>query len=97
MEKKDIVDRVFDALCDLTVYHSSSGGWTSKLIHNDEKPLVKEALLKVFNECHDEEVGELKAKVYAYEKIIANSNFAPILDDKQKRQTDIVDCEDILS
>lgn len=90
MEKKDIVDRVFDALCDLTVYHSSSGGWTSKLIHDDYKPLVKEALIKVFNECHDNEIGELKAKVYAYEKIIANSNFAPILDNK-KEKDDIVE------
>ena len=28
---------------------------------------------------HDKEIGELKAKVYAYEKIIANSNFAPMI------------------
>ena len=28
---------------------------------------------------HDKEFGELKAKVYAYEKIIANSNFAPMI------------------
>lgn len=30
---------------------------------------------------HDSELGILKAKVYAYEKIIANSNFAPMLID----------------
>lgn len=29
---------------------------------------------------HDSELGELKAKCYAYEKIIANSNFAPMTD-----------------
>jgi hypothetical protein len=92
MEKKDIVDRVFDALCGLTEYHGSSGGWTSRVISESSKPLVKQALLKVFNECHDDEVGELKAKVYAYEKIIANSNFAPILDNK-KEKDDIMDCE----
>lgn len=28
---------------------------------------------------HDKEMGELKAKVYAYERIIANSNFAPMI------------------
>lgn len=93
MEKKDIVDRVFDALCDLTEYHCSSGGWTSKLVSDDSKSLVKETLIKVFNECHDDEVGELKAKVYAYEKIIANSNFAPILGNNRKEKDDIVDCE----
>ena len=96
MEKKDIVDKVFDALCDLTVHHNSAGGWTSKVIDSDSKPLVKEALIKVFNECHDDEVGELKAKVYAYEKIIANSNFAPILDNR-KEKDDILDYEKILS
>ena len=31
------------------------------------------------SEIQDSELGELKAKCYAYEKIIANSNFAPIL------------------
>lgn len=96
MEKKDIVDRIFDVLCDLTEYHSSSGGWTCKVISDEGKPLVKEALLKIFNECHDDEIGELKAKVYAYEKIIANSNFAPILNDR-KEKDDLVDCEAILS
>ena len=28
---------------------------------------------------HDKEMGELKAKVYVYECIIANSNFAPMI------------------
>lgn len=28
---------------------------------------------------HDKEIGVLKAKVYAYERIIANSNFAPMV------------------
>jgi hypothetical protein len=28
---------------------------------------------------HDKEIGVLKAKVYAYECIIANSNFAPMI------------------
>lgn len=96
MEKKDIIDRIFDALCELTEYHSSTGGWTSKVISEASKPSVKETLIKVFNECHDGEIGELKAKVYAYEKIIANSNFAPILGNK-KEKDDIVDCEAILS
>lgn len=96
MEKKDIIDKIFDALCDLTEYHGSAGGWTTNVISERSKPLVKETLLKVFNECHDEEVGELKAKVYTYEKIIANSNFAPMLNNRKEKE-DIVDCEGILS
>ena len=39
-----------------------------------------ETLIRQFAlDNHDAEMGELKAKVYAYEQIIANSNFAPIL------------------
>lgn len=34
---------------------------------------------------HELEIAELQAKVYTYEKIIANSNFAPILKDKKAR------------
>lgn len=33
---------------------------------------------------HDAEIGVLKAKVYAYEKIIANSNFAPMIEPKKE-------------
>lgn len=43
--------------------------------------LIKQYLI----ECHTAtavEMGELKAKVYAYEAIIANSNFAPVLQAK---------------
>lgn len=39
-----------------------------------EKIVIKHKLL----------ISELEAKVYTYEKIIANSNFAPILKDKSK-------------
>lgn len=30
-------------------------------------------------DTHDSEIGTLRAKVYAYEQIIANSNFAPMI------------------
>ncbi|MCR5451990.1 MAG: hypothetical protein K6F00_05110 [Lachnospiraceae bacterium] len=38
---------------------------------------------------HDAEMGELKAKVYAYEQIIANSNFAPMLVKPKEKVVDI--------
>lgn len=53
--------------------------------------IAQEGLDKVENvirqfllDNHDSEYGELQAKVYTYEKIIANSNFAPMLDCKEK-------------
>ena len=41
----------------------------------DVEMIIRQHLL----DEHDKEIGELKAKVYAYEKIIANSNFAPMI------------------
>ncbi len=38
---------------------------------------------------HDTEIGVLKAKVYAYEQIIANSNFAPMLVKPEEKVVDI--------
>ena len=42
---------------------------------HDVEMVIRQHLL----DEHDKEFGELKAKVYAYEKIIANSNFAPMI------------------
>ena len=42
---------------------------------SDVERVIRQHLL----DEHDKEIGELKAKVYAYEQIIANSNFAPII------------------
>ena len=41
----------------------------------DVEMIIRQHLL----DEHDKEIGELKAKVYAYEQIIANSNFAPMI------------------
>lgn len=40
---------------------------------------VENVIRQFLLDNHDAEYGELQAKVYAYEKIIANSNFAPIM------------------
>ncbi len=49
-----------------------------------------EVLIRQFAlDNHDAEIGVLKAKVYAYEQIIANSNFAPMIEEKTKTVGDI--------
>lgn len=42
---------------------------------NDVEMLIRQYAL----DNHDKELGVLQAKVYAYEQIIANSNFAPMI------------------
>lgn len=45
----------------------------------DYLPDVERVIRQHLLDEHDKEIGELKAKVYTYEQIIANSNFAPII------------------
>lgn len=49
------------------------------VISTEYLPDVERVIRQHLLDEHDKEIGELKAKVYAYEKIIANSNFAPMV------------------
>jgi ABC-type taurine transport system substrate-binding protein len=54
-----------------------------------------ETLIRQFAlDNHDAELGTLKAKVYAYEQIIANSNFAPMIVEMKKSGEVIEDGND---
>lgn len=46
---------------------------------------VENVIRQFLLDNHDGEYGELQAKVYTYEKIIANSNFAPMIKKEQER------------
>lgn len=46
---------------------------------------VENVIRQFLLDNHDSEYGELQAKVYTYEKIIANSNFAPMIKKEQGR------------
>lgn len=77
------IKRLMDDLLSATYY---SHGDTYNIIytHNGQAEKVESILRKHLLDCHDKELGELRAKVYTYEKIIASSNFAPILENKDK-------------
>lgn len=61
------------------------GSGTSQydVISNKNKNIVKSAIVEwydmYFGNEYGKKIGELEAKVYAYEQIIANSNFAPMI------------------
>lgn len=65
-------------------YYSSEAKYKFDVIHKPELTRVEEVIRKYLLELHDHKLAELEAKVYTYEKIIANSNFSPILDKKDK-------------
>lgn len=83
-----LVDKICDELFKIELTRKSYDGnsyYTVPLINKDDQKLVKETILKVLNDNHDNELGELKGKVYTYEKIIANSNFKPFVLEKEDK------------
>lgn len=61
----------------------SDSKYMSRVISEKHMPLIKAAVVEwydmYFSSEYARKIGELEAKVYTYEQIIANSNFAPIL------------------
>lgn len=80
---------MFEKLCNklfnLTYY--SSHGYALPVISEEHKNLVKETILKVLNEYND---GR-EAKLNVYEKIISNSNFAPMLEEERMKDLQKID------
>ena len=62
---------------------------TSKVIAREGYDRVEQLIRQFALDNHDEELGVLQAKVYAYEQIIANSNFAPMLIKPEEAVVDI--------
>lgn len=57
----------------------STGTYNKELILEEGRDVFEGMLRGFLMENGNAELGELRAKVYAYEKIIANSNFAPLI------------------
>ena len=72
------INRLMSELAALT-YKSDTSSYSFDVIHRADLPRVEQVIRQFHLDNHDEQFGELKAKCYAYEKIIANSNFAPML------------------
>lgn len=82
------MDGMLDALIsklEKLEYKSSYSGSTymHSVISKDNLGLVKAVVTEwydmYFGNEYGRKIGELEAKVYAYEQIIANSNFAPMI------------------
>ena len=80
------IDNLIERLMSLT-YRNKNDTYDFPIISDSYKDKVFNEIMSWYNaqnisneitECKIK-IAELKAKVYAYEKIIANSNFAPIM------------------
>lgn len=55
------------------------GTVSSEVIEKNNIDRVEQVIRQFMLDNHDEKLGQLEAKVFMYEQIIAKSNFAPML------------------
>ncbi len=65
--------------CTLDRITMSGSRSTFDVINKESFDRVEVLIRQYALDNHDEQLGLLQAKVYAYEQIIANSNFAPMI------------------
>ena len=87
MNIKNLIERLKSA-----TYRNKGDNYDYHILSNANAELV---VIKIVSEWAAEQISdnelsrkcaELEAKCYAYEKFIANSNFAPMVQDKQKEE-----------
>lgn len=74
--RADIAD-LLTQLKNLT--YRTNDGYELNIINTCNFSKVELLIRQWFLDHHDTETGELKGRLHAYEQIIANSNFAPLL------------------
>ena len=58
----------------------------SDLIFRGNSTILEQIIRKHLLENHDEKIGVLEAKIFAYEQIISKSNFAPFVENQKPIQ-----------
>lgn len=91
------IEELMDEIADLE-YPSTIMGRTEHypVVKKEYLGRIEQLIRQYALDNHERELGELKAKVYVYEKIIANSNFAPMLNmESENEQMSILEGEKI--
>lgn len=83
MDVERLISKLFNATY---MWKGTTGSYRDTAIHDDEAArgaitgaVYEWATEEITDNDKDKKIAELEAKVYAYEKIIANSNFAPMV------------------
>lgn len=87
--KEDKIQELLQSIFKLKYnWKGSTDNYTSDVVHKDGRLNIEEIIRKFLNENHDEKLGVLEAKVFVYENIISNSNFAPMIENKKQCSQD---------
>lgn len=79
--KEEQIKSLLDDLFGKTFQKKYIGGdtYTTHIVEKEARLVAEQIIRGHLADSRDERIGVLEAKVFAYEKIISNSNFAPIL------------------
>ena len=87
------IDRLYNKLIGLTFSNKYSGGsYDLPVIEKGGRDIFKSALYEELSQefnSYSARIASLEAKVYAYEAIIANSNFKPMLNSSNTEYREI--------
>lgn len=68
-------------------WNSGSSYYTNEVINKEGRVNVEQVIRAFLLENRDSQLGEMQAKIFAYEQIISKSNFAPMLIQNQEDDT----------
>lgn len=77
---RELLDRLFGL-----TYRSGYSNYDLPVIGKDHRTEIEHIVRQWALDTHDSKVGTLEAKVFAYEQIISNSNFAPMIQNSTTR------------
>lgn len=79
--KEDEINEFLKEIFNKKITQSYSGGssYQVDIINKDGRAIIEAAFRNLLLDNRDEKIGILQAKVFTYERIISNSNFAPMV------------------
>ena len=86
MHSKNLEELLISRLLELTYKDTYTGAprfIEMPVINKEHQQKVIDVVREVIYNNYERNIGILEAKVYAYEKIIANSNFSPMLQERK--------------
>ena len=83
---RELLDRLFSLK-----YQSEYSSHMLPVISSTNKQEVSQVVRQWALENHDNKVGTLEAKVFVYEQIIRNSNFAPMIQNVNRDNPELLE------
>ena len=86
--KEEKIKELLNSLFSLKYkWKGDMGNYTSEVISKEHRNDVENIIRSFLLDNRDEKLGVLESKIFMYEQIISKSNFAPMLETKERITT----------